>query len=197
MFNRIRTMRKRWFILAGVSALLIVALALGIAVKADHRSDRIAAGKYSGYGFDHPRYGFEHSRGPFARIGGWFGVEQPDPAEQADARFTSYTGLLAANGTLTQEQADEANAWFLGRPADTDGVAAAMAGAASPQRTTATLARLVSAERITQAQAESIAAWQTQRPDFLANPAGHDTDDYIGGKQGGFRGGPGKERGRH
>ena len=186
MFNRIRAMRKRWFILAGVSALLIVALALAIAVKADYRSDRIAAGKHSGYGLGYPSHGFGHNPGPFARIGGWFGMEQPDPAEQADAWFTSYTGLMAANGTLTQEQADEANAWFLGRPADTGGVATAMAGAANSQRTTTVLARLVSAERITQAQAESIAAWRTQRPDFLPDPASRQSDDYSGRKRGGF-----------
>ncbi|MCY4417253.1 MAG: hypothetical protein OXE87_13240 [Chloroflexi bacterium] len=169
MLNRIRTMRKGWLIVAGVAAVLIFALLLGvvIAAKADHRSDRVARGEHYGYGYGHSRHGFGSHTGPFARIAGWFGFGQ-DRAERADARFTSYTGLLAANGTLTPAQADEANAWFLGRPPDTDGIAAAMAGAPNSQRTTATLARLVSAEKLTQQQAESIVSWNAQRPDFLA-----------------------------
>ena len=169
MLNRIRTMRKGWFIVAGVAAVLIFALLLGvvIAAKADHRADHIARGEHYGYGYGHSRHDFGSRTGPFGRIAGWLGFG-PDQAERADARFTSYTGLLAANGTLTQAQADEANAWFLGRPPDTDGIAAAMAGAPNSQRTTATLARLVSAEKLTQQQAESIVSWNAQRPDFLA-----------------------------
>ena len=177
MLNRIRTMRKRWFIVAGVAAVLIVALLIGVAAaaKADHRADHFARGEHYGYGYGHSRYVYGDHHGPFARIAGWFGLG-PDRAGQADARFTSFTGLLAANGTLTPAQADEANAWFLGRPADTDGVAAAMAGAPNSQRTTATLARLVSAEKLTQQQAESIVAWNAQRPDFLSKLSNQDSD---------------------
>ncbi len=178
-------MRRRWFIVGGVAAVLIVALLIGVAVKADHRADHIAGGERYGYGYGHSRHYFGNHTGPFARIAGWFGFGQ-DQAERADARFTSYTGLLAADGTLTPAQADEANAWFLGRPADTDGIAAAMAGAPNSQRTTATLARLVSAEKLTQQQAESIVAWTAQRPDFLAQLSyqrSEQFDQHRGGRR--------------
>ena len=72
------------------------------------------------------------------------------PKETPDARLQE----LVANGTLTQQQADEIKAWMESRPSDI------------PNVPPAELKKLLDEGKITQAQIDAFKAWIKARPDM-------------------------------
>ena len=80
---------------------------------------------------------------------------------------------LAADGTLTDDQAAAAVNWFNDRPDDTGQLAFIAAMTANSDKVTRLLNRGVAKGYLTQEQADAIAAWHQQRPDFIPQ---HDRD---------------------
>ena len=183
MFNRIRNMRKRWFVVMATVALLAVGLVSGVAFAADARADYIAGkahyGSGYGYGYNDSRQGHGNSGAVMARVAEILGVEQTalEDAfktalhEQADARFSDYAAELVSDETITQEQADAAITWFNSRPAETGRLAGIAIATADTDKMDALLARMVDAEKLTQEQADAISAWHAERPDTLPERA--------------------------
>lgn len=173
MLNRIRNIRKRWIVISAIGALLAIGLVSGAVLAADARDDLRESVGYDGY--RHGSGGKGHSDALLLRVADIVGIEQSTLAsafltaqsEETDARFTSYTGLLVAGGTLTQEQADEADTWFSDRPEGLDWATERLARSPQSDQFTARLTRSVSSGALTQEQAESIATWHADRPDFL------------------------------
>ena len=202
MLNRLRGIRKRWIIISATAILLAIGLVSGAALAADARGELI--NNQSAYGYDLDRRGNGHSDALLLRVAEILGIDQSTlesafgaaRAEQVDARYTSYTGMLVASGSLTQEQADEADTWFAGRPDGIDWLAERTARTAQSDESTLRLTRLVAAGQLTQDEAEAIATWHAARPDFLPELAisdrGHRND-----WRGGFRNESGKRGGRH
>ena len=118
MLNRIRNIRKRWIVISAIGALLAIGLVSGAVLAADARDD--LAGSVYHDGSRHGGGGKGNSDALLLRVAEILGIEQATLAsafltarsEETDARFASYTGLLVAGGTLTREQADEADTWF-------------------------------------------------------------------------------------
>ncbi|MYC33780.1 MAG: hypothetical protein F4X64_11470 [Chloroflexi bacterium] len=196
MFNRIRNIRKRWIIIYATVALLAVGLVSGAVLAADARSDLANYSLNDGYSYG--RHGKGQPDALLLRVAEILGIERSTlesafvsaRAEQADARFASYAALLAANGTLTQEQADEATGWFSDRPSGMEWVTEGMAGVSPSEQSTVKLTNLVAAGRLTQEQAEAVASWHADRPDSLPEIGATRSrfhGDFDGGKRG-FRG---------
>lgn len=202
MLNRIRNIRKRWIIISAAAVLLAVALVSGVALAADARSDLIAytLDQNSNYG----KRGGANSDALLLRVAEIVGIEQSTlaaafgtaRAEQVDARFDSYVGLLEAGGTLTQQQSNSADTWFSERPAGLDWVTESMVRVAPTDQSTARLTRLVSAGQLTQEEAESIVAWHAGRPDSLPELSSQ-RGDHRADRWGEHGGGFGGKRGRH
>ena len=198
MLNRIRNIRKRWIVISAIGALLAIGLVSGAVLAADARDDLADSVLYDGY--RHGPGGKGNSDALLLRVADILGIEQATLAsafltarsEETDARFTSYTGLLVAGGTLTQEQADEADTWFSERPEGLDWASESLARSPQSDQFTARLTRLVTSGTLTQEQAESIASWHADRPDFLPEAATR-RDDRGWGK----RGGVGERYGHH
>ena len=196
MLNRIRNIRKRWIIISVIGAMLAIGLVSGAALAADARSDLANYSLKDGYG--HGRHGKGQADALLLRVAEILGIERSTlesafasaRAEQADARFASYTALLVANGTLIQEQAGEATDWFSGRPSGMEWVTEGIARTAQSEQSAMRLTRLVMAGTLTQDEAEAIASWHADRPDFLPVLAAGDSDH-----RGGHRGRFGKGRG--
>lgn len=196
MLNRIRNIRKRWIIVSAIGALLAIGLVSGAVLAADARSDLVNYSVNDGYG--NARHGKGQSDAALIRVAEILGIERSTlesafasaRAEQADARFASYTALLVANGTLTQEQAAEATGWFSDRPSGMEWVTEGMAGVSPLEQSTVKLTNLVAAGRLTQEQAEVVASWHADRPDSLPEISATRSrfhGDFDGGKRG-FRG---------
>ena len=185
MFNRIRTMRKRWFVVMAAVALLAVGLVSGVAFAANGpaRGFDHALRDGPGYSYDADRAGTrgESHAQVMARVAEILGVEQTalEDAfktalhEQADARFAAYAAQLVTDETITQEQADAAITWFNGRPAETGKLAGIATATADTEKMDTLLSRLVDAEKLTQEQADAISAWHAERPDALPELEGN------------------------
>lgn len=184
MFNRIRTMRKRWFVVMAAVALLAVGLVSGVAFAANGPArgfDHALRGG-PGYSYDADRAGSggEAQTQLLARVAEILGVKQTDLEnafktahhEQADARFADYAAKLASNETITQEQADAAITWFNNRPEEAGRLAFIAVATADTDKMDALLSRMVDAEKLTQEQADAISAWHSERPDTLPEHAG-------------------------
>lgn len=183
MFNRIRSIRKRWFVVAATAALLTVGLVSGAVFAASgSATDAVNAFRY---GHDYDRSGKEHGAALLARVAEIIGVEQETLAaafqtaldEQAGTKFNVHRDALVAAGTLTQEQADAATAWFNSRPDRSGAIALRVAHTADTDRVANRLAKLVDAEKLTQEQADAISAWHAERPaalpEFSKGRGGH------------------------
>lgn len=192
MLNRIRNIRKRWIVISAIGALLAIGLVSGAVLAADARDDLADSVYYDGY--RHGGGGKGHSDALLLRVAEILGIEQATlssailtaRSEETDARFTSYTGLLVAGGTLTQEQADEADTWFSDRPDGLDWATESLARSPQSDQFTARLSRLVTSGTLTQDQAESIASWHADRPGSLPEGATR-RDDRGWGKRGEVR----------
>ena len=175
MFNRIRNIRKRWFVVAASVALLAVGLVGGTVFAAGAPSHVIGNALHQGYDHD-DRWGGKGNGGAImARVAEILGVEQDTLEsafatardEQANAKFEERMAALVDDETLTQEQADAANTWFDQRPANSGPLALRLAGASDSDKVDNFLARLVEKEKLTQDEADALAAWHDNRPDSL------------------------------
>ena len=182
MFNRIRSIRKRWFVLMAAVALLAVGLVSGVAFAANGATHGIGKTFHHGKGYDADRTGSRgdaHTR-VMARVAEILEVEQADlenafktaDHEQADARFAAYTAKLVSDEAITQEQADAALAWFNGRPTETGRLAGIAVATSDTDKMDALLSRMVDAEKLSQEQADAISAWHAERPDTLPERKG-------------------------
>ncbi len=200
MFNRIRSIRKRWLVVAATVALLAVGLASGAVFAASGPGDSAINGLR--YGHDYDRSGNHLRNGGkadvMARVAEIIGVERETLEaafrtarnEQGDARFAARADALVADATITQEQADDAVAWFVSRPDYTGKLAHLAARSADSAKMATLLERLVTKDHLTQEQADAIAAWHDERPDFLPEISATRSrfhGDFDGGKRG-FRG---------
>jgi hypothetical protein len=88
--------------------------------------------------------------------------------EHKDAKQDERLAALVEAGTITQEQADEIDAWEDAKPEIMDGLkrlAKEYGGVRGDLE--ATLATLVEQEVITQAEADEVTAWTEAKPDYL------------------------------
>ena len=198
MFNRIRTIRKRWFIVAATVALLAVGLVSGAAFAANARADYAANALSYGYG-ETPgkgRHDHRNSSALLARVAEILGIEQATLEsafataidERAETRFDARVAQLVTDETLTQEQADAATTWFEERPELSGPIAYRAALTSDSERVDSLLTRLVNKERITQEEADAISSWHDDRPDSLPELArgrhdrhGHHDGDHSDG----------------
>ncbi len=173
MFNRIRNIKKRWFVVIAAVALLSVGLVSGAVFAANgspHPGKGFHLGDDDGY-----RAGKGGGAQVMARVAEILGVEQETLEsafktaldEQAEAKFDARMDALVADETLTQEQADAAKSWFEERPELSGPLALRLARTSDTERVNNWLERLVDAEKLTQEQADALSAWHAERPDSL------------------------------
>ena len=187
MFDRIRTIRKRWLIATTAAALLAVGLTAGAVFAAG------SPARYFGDGISpaakiHPSSGFHHAGHSqlFPRVAEILGIEEEALSnafttawnELADEQFQARMDALVEDETLTHEQADGAVAWFQSRPADAGPLAFIAVATADADKVGKYLDRMVENELLTQAQADAIADWHAERPDYLPEHRRH----MFGGK---------------
>ena len=195
MLNKIRTIRKRWFIASATAVLLAAGLMAGAVfavsspIPAPGGHAGLAEERAGGVGNHDATYdrfiqrvaeilGIESET-----VGSAFATAQH---ELADEQFATKMDTLVEDGTLTREQADAANAWFTARPADAGRIAYIAVGAADSDKVAQILQKAVDNGALTQEQADAISAWHGERPDFLPeHRIGHDRD---GGRHHGGRG---------
>ena len=175
MFNRIRNIRKRWFVVAASVALLAVGLVGGTVFAAGAPSHGIGKALHQGYGYDDHRMGKGDGSAIMARVAEILGIEQDTLEsafataldEQANTKFEARMAALVADETLTQEQADAANTWFDERPANSGPLAIRLAHTSDSERVDTVLEKLVDGERITEDEADALSDWHDDRPDSL------------------------------
>ena len=193
MFNRIRTIRKRWLVVFTTVALLAVGLVSGAALAADTRANYIANTLNDGAGYSHGqgRHGRDNSTALMTRVAEILGIEQGTLEsafataidEQSETKFDSRVADLVTDETLTQEQADAATGWFEDRPALSGPFAIRLAGSSDSDEVDDFLAQLVEKEKLTQDESDALSDWHDDRPDSLPEAErdrrrhhGHDND---------------------
>ena len=175
MFNRVRNIRKRWFLVAASVALLAVGLVGGAAFAAGAPSHAIGNGPHQDYDHEDRWGGKGNGNAITARVAEILGIEQDTLEsafataldEQASAKFEERMAALVTDETLTQEQADAANAWFEERPANSGAIALRLAGTSDSDKVDNFLAKLVENEKLTQDESDALDAWHDDRPDSL------------------------------
>ena len=175
MFNRIRNIRKRWFLVAASVALLAVGLVGGTVFAAGAPSHVIGNALHQGYDHDDRWSGKSDGGAIMARVAELLDIEQATLEaafataldEQANTKFEERMAALVSDETLTQEQADAANAWFDERPANSGALALRLAGTSDSDKVDTFLARLVENEKLTQDESDALDAWHDDRPDSL------------------------------
>lgn len=191
MFNRIRNIKKRWFVVTAAVALLSVGLVSGAVFAAsgpEHPGKGFHLGDDDGY-----RAGKGGGGQVMARVAEIIGVEQETLEsafktaldEQAETKFDARVDALAADETLTQEQADAAKSWFEDRPELSGPLALRLAHTSDAERVGSWLEKLAAAGKLTQEQADALSAWHGERPDSLpeserrhhGHRKGHHDDD--------------------
>jgi len=109
--------------------------------------------------------------------------------ELSDEAMAEQLAALVADGTITQEQADEVIAWQDAKPAVLDEIGPADGGhRGGPMGEESRLTALVADGTITQEQADEIAAWRYARPDVV--------DELKPERENGRRGRHGRGHGR-
>ena len=177
MFNRIRTIRKRWLVAFTAAALLAVGLVSGAAFAADARADYVASALSTGDGYaqGNARHGRGNSDTLYTRVAEILGIEKStlDSAfetavdEQAETRFDAKVAELVADETLTEDQGDAATDWFEDRPALSGPIAIRLAGASDSDKVDESLATMVEKEKLTQDESDALSDWHDDRPDSL------------------------------
>lgn len=188
MFNRIRNIRKRWFIVAASVALLAVGLVGGTVFAAGAPSHPIGNSLHQGYDDDGRRGGKGDGGAVMARVAEILGIEQDTLEsafataldEKANTKFEEYVQGLEDNETLTADQATEANDWFDQRPSNSGPLAIRLARTSDSDRVDTALEKLVDKERITQDEADTLSDWHDDRPDSLPTA----TRDHSGRRKG-------------
>ena len=175
MFNRIRNIRKRWFLVAASVALLAVGLVGGTVFAAGAPSQAIGNALHHGYDHDDHRAGIGNRSAIMGRVAEILGIEQGTLEsafataldEQANTKFEERMSALVSDETLTQDQADAANAWFDERPANSGPLALKLASTSDSDKVDNFLERLVENEKLTQDESDALDAWHDDRPDSL------------------------------
>lgn len=179
MFNRVRNIRKRWFVVAVSVALLAVGLVGGAVFAAGAPSNAIGKALHQGYDYDDHLGGKGNNGAMMARVAEILGIEQDTLEaafataldERANAKFEERMTALVTDETLTQEQADAANTWFDERPANSGAIALRLAGTSDSGKVDNFLAKLVENEKLTQDESDALDAWHDDRPDSLPSVA--------------------------
>ncbi len=175
MFNRIRNLRKRWFVVAASVALLAVGLVGGTVFAAGAPSNSIGKALHQDYGYDDHRGGKGNNGAMMARVAEILGIEQDTLEaafataldERANVKFEERMAALVTDETLTQEQADAANTWFDERPANSGAIALRLAVTSDSDKVDNFLAKLVENEKLTQDESDALDAWHDDRLDSL------------------------------
>ena len=171
MLNRVRSIRKRWFAVAGLVALLSIGLIGGTVFASGTPANAI--GKAFNHGDD--RGGHGNSADVMARVAEIIDVEQDTLEtafktawdEQAETRFDTKIDGLVTDETLTQEEGDAAKSWFEDRPSLSGPIAIRLAGTSDADKVDTWLEKLVDAEKLTQDEADALDTWHGDRPDSL------------------------------
>lgn len=192
MFNRIKGMRKRWFVVAASVALLAVGLTFGSV---------FASNSNAGGTFGESRLFEQRAASHYGNNDTWLdrvaeilGVERIDldsaiaaaSDERANTRFEEYVQGLVDDETLTSDQATSANDWFDERPSNSGPIAFRLAGTADSDKVDSALERLVENEKLTQDESDALSSWHDDRPDSLPEVSrkhgrhGHNDDDGDG-----------------
>ena len=175
MFNRIRNIRKRWFVVAASVALLAVGLVGGTVFAAGAPSNAIEKALHQSYDYDDHRGGKGNGSAIMARAAEILGIEQATLEaafttaldEQANTKFEERMAAWVTDETLTQEEADAANTWFDERPANSGPLALRLAGTSDADKVDNFLAKLVENEKLTQDESDALDTWHDDRPDSL------------------------------
>ena len=186
MLQQLNRIPKRWLAVVAATALLSVGLTAGV----------IAAAGFDASGPGSGKAGYADARGGMMdkddrlirRVAEIVNVDAETLAnafdtalnELADDEFAAQMDELVADGTLTAEQSAAAVAWFNGRPAEIGHLAFMGVMTDNTDRLSRMLAKGVSHDYLTQAEADAIIAWHGQRPDFIPAYHGgmHDGDEH-------------------
>ncbi len=198
MFNRIKGIRKRWFVVAASVALLAVGLTFGT-VFASNVSHGAPFGK--GRLFEQRVGGHYGGNDTWLnRVAEILGVERTDldsafataSDERANTRFEEYIADLEDDETLTADQATAANDWFDQRPSNSGPLALRLAGTSDSDKVDDWLTKLVENEKLTQDESDALSDWHDDRPDSLpevsrrhghkGGDGGGDSDTRWGGR---------------
>ena len=182
MFNRIRSIRKRWLALAGATAFMAAAMVAGTVFS----TTTADAGQYGGYnrygganpGADHgdARHGKGRGGGDvMARAAEILEIEEDTLRaafttardERADARFEERVQNLVDDEAITEGDATAANDWFDGRPDGSGPLALKLSGTSDSDTVDRVLEHLVDRERLTQDEADAVSDWHDDRPAAL------------------------------
>jgi len=195
MFNQLRSIRKRWFVVAASVALLSIGLVTGSVLAAGASSRAVDNVSHHGYGYDDYRAG---KRGNvnhgviMERVAAILGVEQATLQaafatafdEQSNTKFEEHVQALVDDETLTSDQAAVANNWFDQRPTNSGPMALRLASTSDSDRVDTVLSKLVEAERMSQDDADALSEWHGDRPDSLPSVtrehSGRHRDHYRG-----------------
>ena len=175
MFNRIRNVKKRWFVVVGAVALLSIGLVGGSVFAAGVTGNAPGGGPHYAAGQDGYRHGKGDSSAVLARVAEIVGVEQDTLEaafrtavdEQAETRFNDRIDALVADETLTEDEGNAARTWFEDRPELSGQLALRLARTSDTERVNNWLEKLVDAGKLTQEQADALSAWHAERPDAL------------------------------
>ena len=192
MFKRMRNIRRRWFAVAGVVALLSVGLVTGSVVAAGAGGGADGGPFHRGDGTPDNRGGHGDPDALMARVAEILGVEPSDLEaafvtamdEQSEIIFDAYIDGLIIDGVLTGDQGNEARTWFQSRPEGAGAMGLHFSdGADSDSDADAIdlwLSMLVETGQLTQEEAAGIRAWFDDRPAFLVNADGGPIGDGLG-----------------
>ena len=175
MFNRIRNIRKRWFVVAAATALLAIGLVSGTVFAAGAASHVVRNGLDHGYGHDDYRSGKGDASAVMARVAEILDIEQDTLEsafataldEKANTRFEEYVQGLEDDETLTSNQATAANDWFDERPSNSGPLALRLARTSDSDKVDTVLEKLVEIEKLTQDESDALSDWHDDRPDSL------------------------------
>ena len=197
MFNRIRSIRKRWFVVVGAVALLSIGLVGGSVVAAGANGNGLGSGRHDVPGQDGYRHGKGDRSAVLARVAEIVGVEQDTLEsafrtafdEQAETRFDDRIDALVADETLTEDEGNAAKTWFEDRPELSGPLAIRLAGTSDTEKVDSWLTKLVDNEKLTQTEADALSEWHDDRPESLpefgrkhfGGRHGHHDDDHSDG----------------
>ena len=179
MFNRIRNIKKRWFVVVGAVALLTIGLVGGSVVAAGATGNALGSGRHHASDQDGYRHGKGDRSAVLARVAEIVGVEQDTLEsafqtafdEQAETRFDDYIDALVADETLTEDEGNAAKTWFEDRPELSGPLAIRLAGTSDSEKVDSWLTKLVDNEKLTQNEADALSEWHDDRPGSLPETA--------------------------
>ena len=175
MFNKIRNIKKRWFVVVGAVALLSIGLVGGSVFAAGANGDGLGRGLHHASDHDGYRHGKGDSSAVLARVAEIVDVEQDTLEsafktafdEQAETRFDDRIDALVTDETLTEDEGNAAKTWFEDRPELSGPLAIRLAGTSDSEKVDSWLAKLVENEKLTQDESDALSGWHDDRPESL------------------------------